>query len=270
MHDSLQGHILVLVISMVDKGQIQTHVKDKMHDSSRINELFVLESSIFSNVFKKDIKRVYLYKKAERLAKALYLLLPAFSNSRVLEERFEQVALRLIDASIQTPTDARGMLSSELLILSSLLGVTKTARIVSSMNIDIILKEVHMLLSEIASYEEPFVSLDTTPSLAELLAESEKTSVSRVRQMSQHIVSPLSPSVPRERKPQPSKEKFSQRQELILALIKDKKEVYIKDISSVLVDISEKTAQRELATLVARGVLDKKGEKRWTTYMCKK
>ncbi len=52
----------------------------------------------------------------------------------------------------------------------------------------------------------------------------------------------------------------------ILRLIKDKKEVMIKDISTVISDCSEKTIQRELNTLVAEGVLKKKGSKRWSRY----
>ncbi len=52
----------------------------------------------------------------------------------------------------------------------------------------------------------------------------------------------------------------------ILRLIKDKKEVTIKDVCSIITDCSEKTIQRELLALVAEGVLKKKGDKRWSKY----
>ncbi len=52
----------------------------------------------------------------------------------------------------------------------------------------------------------------------------------------------------------------------ILSLIKDRKEVTIKDISHVVSDCSEKTIQRELISLVSLGVLKKKGNKRWSRY----
>ncbi len=57
------------------------------------------------------------------------------------------------------------------------------------------------------------------------------------------------------------------RRNTILKIIKDKKEVTIKDITTLIADVSEKTIQRELITLVSEGVLKKVGEKRWSKYM---
>jgi hypothetical protein len=56
----------------------------------------------------------------------------------------------------------------------------------------------------------------------------------------------------------------------ILGLIKDKKDVAygisIKDISIAFPDYSEKTIQRDLNFLVAKGQIKKSGEKRWSRY----
>ena len=52
----------------------------------------------------------------------------------------------------------------------------------------------------------------------------------------------------------------------IISIIKDKKEVSIKDISTTLTDCSEKTIQRELNSLVLKGQLKKTGAKRWSRY----
>jgi len=57
-----------------------------------------------------------------------------------------------------------------------------------------------------------------------------------------------------------------ERRKTILELIKKKKEVTIKDISSVISDCSEKTIQRELIALVKDNVLKKEGERRWSKY----
>ncbi len=63
------------------------------------------------------------------------------------------------------------------------------------------------------------------------------------------------------------------RPEKILSIIKSKKDtlgfsagVSIKDIASAFFDCSEKTIQRELNSLVAKGQLKKTGEKRWSRY----
>jgi DeoR/GlpR family transcriptional regulator of sugar metabolism len=49
-------------------------------------------------------------------------------------------------------------------------------------------------------------------------------------------------------------------------MIKEKGTVYIKDISTILRDVSEKTIQRELQKLVLEGKIAKKGSRRWTEY----
>ncbi len=61
------------------------------------------------------------------------------------------------------------------------------------------------------------------------------------------------------------------RREVILKLFKNKKgkEFTIKDISHEVSDCSEKTIQRELVSMVAEGVLKKRGERRWSKYSCK-
>lgn len=52
----------------------------------------------------------------------------------------------------------------------------------------------------------------------------------------------------------------------ILKLVKDNREVTIKDIATHFADLSEKTIQRELVSLVEGGVLKKFGERRWSRY----
>lgn len=56
------------------------------------------------------------------------------------------------------------------------------------------------------------------------------------------------------------------RKESIISIIKMKGEVGIKDISSVVLNCSEKTIQRELLTMVSEGVLRKSGDRRWSVY----
>lgn len=59
------------------------------------------------------------------------------------------------------------------------------------------------------------------------------------------------------------------RRNTIIKLIKDLKEVTIKEVSNIVPDVSEKTIQRELLNLVSEGVLKKTGEKRWSKYSLK-
>lgn len=52
----------------------------------------------------------------------------------------------------------------------------------------------------------------------------------------------------------------------ILKLVKDNREVTIKDITTYFPELSEKTIQRELVSLVEANVLKKSGERRWSRY----
>ncbi|MBP6912885.1 MAG: hypothetical protein KBB86_03040 [Candidatus Pacebacteria bacterium] len=70
-------------------------------------------------------------------------------------------------------------------------------------------------------------------------------------------------------------DKRQNRKDLILNFITERRidgqtdGVMIKDILTKIKDISEKTLQRELSALVAKGVLKKIGDKRWSRYMIK-
>ncbi len=58
----------------------------------------------------------------------------------------------------------------------------------------------------------------------------------------------------------------SARHARILKLIKDNREVSIKDIANYFPELSEKTIQRELVSFTESGVLKKVGERRWSRY----
>lgn len=57
------------------------------------------------------------------------------------------------------------------------------------------------------------------------------------------------------------------RRERILEIVKQKKEVSVKDIHSAYPSCSEKTILRELKFLISKGQIKKTGNKRWTKYL---
>lgn len=247
--------------------QIQTRGKDV-----RIED-FVLEKSIFNNIFEKDIRRVFIYKKAERLAKAIHLIEPAFSGSVSLRNRVGAIAVGLVDAAILPSGAARAALSRELLMLSSVLSIASTSGFLSSMNADLIAREAHNLLQEIAAYEEPRLSFDEAPTLSTIA----KNVFSR--EAPRHVnPTPVRRTAPisSEGNKTYSKDKghikdneagnIKDRREAVLSVIKNKGKANIKDISTLIRGVSEKTIQRELLALIATGMVLKQGERRWSTY----
>lgn len=234
------------------------------------SEDFVLEKSIFNNIFEKDIRRVFIYKKTERLAKAIHLIAPAFAESVSLRNRIDAVAIGLVDAAILPPSTTRTELSRELLALSSLLSIARTGGFLSSMNANLIAHEAHMLLQEIAGYEEPRLSFDESPTLADI-AKNVRTQdfygKSNTR-VTKHKIQ----AAPHTHKGHIKDTKsvsdihIKDRRDAILSVIRNKGVAHIKDISTLIRDVSEKTVQRELQALVGAGMLKKQGERRWSTY----
>lgn len=249
------------------------HVKDS--NSSKHNaegqqfDMFVLDKSIFSNIFDKDIKRVYVYKKAERLAKAIHLVAPAFRASPALRDRIDRVAVGLVDAAVLPPASAKDALSRELLALSSVLSIARIGGLLSTMNADLIAREAQLLLQEVAGYEEPRLFLENAPTLAELTRSSTKISgaAARHRDHSREAGNEVPHTSIGQLKGhiKDSRNKTS-RQSAILSVLATKGPSYIKDISLVVREVSEKTIQRELALLVEEGTVERSGERRWTTY----
>jgi len=248
---------------MSDTGQFKDNTSLKAQDAKAQYSDFVLEKNIFSNIFEKDIRRVYFYKKTERLAKAIHLIAPAFRNSPALRERLDRIAVSLVDAAILPPASARDAFSRELLALSSVLSIGRTGGLLSGMNAELISREAQSLLQEIAAYEAPRLFLDDVPSLAELSKEAGSTSTVRRPAL------PRTPAAPRSDKGQFKghiSDKATGRREAILSVLRGKGPSHIKDISTVIRDVSEKTIQRELQAMVEDGTLTREGERRWTTY----
>ncbi len=245
-----------------------TQSKNKVAHS----EDFVLEKSIFNNVFEKDIRRVFIYKKTERLAKALHLVTPAFAGSVSLRNRIDQIAIGLIDAAVQSPLVARATLSRDLLALSSILSIARTGGLLSPMNTEIIAHEAHILLQEIASYEEPRLLIDETVTLSEIAKSTARNESVAVRKSSSVV--PRRPTAPSSSIDKGhlkdirdvSDSNIKDRREAILSVMKNKASASIKDISTLIRDVSEKTIQRELTALIGAGIVVKQGERRWSTY----
>lgn len=59
---------------------------------------------------------------------------------------------------------------------------------------------------------------------------------------------------------------LSKRASLILEFVRKHKNVSIKDIARVIKGFSEKTIQRELTALIQQGLVEKRGERRWSVY----
>lgn len=263
---------------MADKRHQNESMPSKSNLGGTVSNSFVLEKGIFSSIFEKDIRRVYIYKKCERLAKAIHLITPAFRTSPALRDRLDRVSVGLVDAGSLPPATAKSELSRELLALSSVLAIARAGGLLSEMNADFISREAHTLLQEIAIYEEPRLLLEEAPSLAELSRESMANRILTVRRTEAPAAAPAKPAaIPVQAptfkgqdtkgqsfiKDKPSK---TSRREAILDVLRSRGSLSIRDIAISFRDVSEKTIQRELQALINENVVTKSGDRRWTVY----
>lgn len=227
---------------------------------------FVLEKDIFNNIFEKDIRRVFIYKKAERLAKAVHLIGPAFIESASLRNRMDEIAIALVDAAIAPPSAARARLSRELLALSSMLSIARTGGLLSNMNAEIIAHEAHILLQEVAAYEEPRLLIDDVSTLSSIAKKVQTQNEVKELKPTRTPARRSHANVGKEHIKDTTDGSIKDRRESILSVIQNKGVASIKDISTLIRGVSEKTIQRELIALIGEGRVLKRGERRWSTY----
>lgn len=248
----------------------------------------------------KDTSYVLMSVKAEKITAALYMVTDCMEETEPMKERLRAIGVRFLTlGSIcrgGTVTDAQDA-GAEIEILAleamAIIDVATLVGIISDMN-GTILKTELKRLSEMAAGARPVFSAVGSESkhTAIMLPEnffaediSSDTSgsfipseISKGHGYKGHtnavsfINDPSSAAKKAEtiiQKTQSKKYDVAQkinRRNSILELIKDKREVSIKDITTVIADISEKTVQRELGVLVEQGVLKRTGEKRWSKY----
>lgn len=204
-------------------------------------------TSLLANISKvKDIS------KGQKIVAALYMITSHLSDSDPLKTNIRNLAISLI-----TSPDF-SQLSSSTSNIISLLETSVIVGLVSDKNAGIIITEIGNFISKEIS--------GTALEMKSFFEKGVSTEIKRTSTNEHLSIKPPTMSV-KTKSSISVLENKSKRQKDILDLINKKKSVAIKDISQLLSDISEKTIQRELNLLVQKGLITKRGTKRWSTYM---
>lgn len=237
----------------------------------------------------------YLYKKTDKVSTAIFMVTDSMSDSDDLKKTIRSSALELMSltktGSFSRTMDTQRILQDILLNfhkLQSLIDLSGTMDYVSPMNAEILVREISNIIDSASQKRDEYHNVfgyKASPSFvldtSIFKVEEENflnTSVAGKGHMSFTNIKDNKTSKPQvkrhiesssiSRNNQNSIPKKDRRLQ-IMELIKDKKNATIKDISLVMKDCSEKTIQRELADMILGGVLDRKGERRWSTYSLK-
>lgn len=237
-----------------------------------------------------DAFSVNIAKKAEKLSTAIYMVTSFLDDREPLKQSFRELGLTLVKDSIKVSikgqyetTAVFERLSDTLRELIALTDIATSVGLLSDMNGMILNKEFRSLDQKISDKHAVLFTLPESLFKSEtheaMLPEKRNEERMSQTQFSRPEPRPMSvikdtPKV-QVQVPKPvlkvtiGNEDIARnaRRNNILQIVKDKKEVTIKDIGMIVSEYSDKTIQRELATLVATGVLKKVGEKRWSKYV---
>jgi predicted transcriptional regulator len=241
--------------------------------------------------FIKDKQVTFVIRKTERIVYGIYMLSRFIPSEESLAQDLKKTSHQLLE-SVSRFVSITGIAEIDLehthghlQYVSSLLSLAFISGYVSSSNIEIMKSEINYLHKHI---EE--LSTRTASETGQLHLKSDlfvvghtKSEVKPRTEMSFIKNTPLKKetnvsftknphskaSVRSTEKQTPSTsslESKSDREKRILDVIRDKGVVSIKDISSVIFDIGEKTIQRTLQLLIDKGQIKKEGERRWAKY----
>ncbi len=242
--------------------------------------------------FIKDKQVSFVIRKSERIVYGIYMLSRFIPQEESLSSDLKKTSHHLLE-TVSKFVSTTGITESEidrthahLQYLSSLLSLAFISGYVSSSNIEIIKSEINYLHKHVEELSTRFASetgqlhfksdlfvvgqsraskhpddkmsfVKDTPSQVDQNMSFNK-SKPHIKTQTTSLVKP---------KPTPSINAGKDtRESRVLDVIRDKRTVSIKDISSVIFDVSEKTIQRTLQLMIDKGQIKKEGERRWAKY----
>jgi DNA-binding HxlR family transcriptional regulator len=212
--------------------------------------------------FQKDESFVFVYKKTEKLATALYMVTNLFSDSEPMKWTLRTKVSQLLSFIIgfkdileSRESEFVNEIKTKVLEIVSLLEISFRSGLVSPMNFSILKFEFVHLIDFLSHFKKPIGHrMDLQENFFEIPKVHHDTKQEHRREgdIGHHDVLDT--------------HKRTNRQNIIINLLKKKKDLNINDIAQTIRDCSEKTIQRELISLIQAGVVQKIGERRWSRY----
>jgi len=269
--------------------------KNNMLSSNNDKNINVLKVDI-DVMFSGDTFGLFVFKKTERIVSALYLLSGFMSDNEPMKNKIRTVAVDMLESALSLSNRIWGEdyfhknLLEEIFEASVLFDVAKTVNMISKMNYEIIATELKKLADFIVSstntYSSAKIALEQNFFDGDYNYIPDQKNLSELKNTDKNIYG-FYPSFDKGQKDikditnndvlnkmsvketaptDKNKKDKTNRQDIILSMLKGGKKLTTKDFVVNIKDCSEKTIQRELLSMVANGVLKKEGERRWSKY----
>lgn len=210
---------------------------------------------------------VFSFKKTEKIVSAIYMVTGLLKDSEPIKWELRDGSISLLSTmmvlnsseAVDKNRILQSFISSSIQFIS-ILNISSVSGLISNMNSNILIKEITDLIEYLKDnslsktytsgliLSDSFFSTDFSPVNTKGLSSVKNNNNINVNK--DYIV----------------KDKKNSRKDSILNLLKTKSDLTIKDFTKVITECSEKTIQRELIDLVEKGLVKKKGERRWSTY----
>ncbi len=253
-------------------------IRPKKYDEKSLEKL---ENKI---VFNNDSRYTFIFKKTEKIVAALYLITNLIKDTEPLKWKLRDITLNLLAETmlLQNPENnhKKSAIKTVAGLISEITAFSKIAylsELLSEMNYTILVRELSFLFDTLDQYSEQVSAQGSVVLSQDFFTVPEGNFSHPVSSVRSNIESSLykghnlsDKSIKDKETPNRAKDgKKDERRETIIKLLKDGKVLSIKEFSRQIKDCSEKTIQRELLALVQEGVLNKKGERRWSMYSLK-
>ena len=266
--------------------------KDTTQQNTSFNGQSINDDSIES-FYQRNNQMSFILKKTEKITTAIYMVTDFMFESEPMRKELRTLGVLLLSKTRKLSQKATEPdyaivddIKNAIDEASSFLNITITIGLVSEMNGRILINELEKVYKELLQiYTDRRVSVVTHPGYANIILKQEMFEIPVVEvpkiqnvfngqinkgQENTQNVFYKKPDIIEVKKENATKNgnlglKIARRND-VLNIVKAKGQVSIKDIILMLKDVSEKTIQRELFSLVKEGVLKKEGEKRWSVY----
>ncbi|MCC7004708.1 hypothetical protein IT397_02205 [Candidatus Nomurabacteria bacterium] len=241
-------------------------------------------------LFRNDSVFFFVHKKSEKIVSAIYLITNFFSSNEPLKWSLREASLSLIkdiiSLSRKSLSEREGVVRSVASLISeiiSLLEVCYLGGFISEMNYSVLKKELISLANNLDTRENNQKSVNNlffndeffavkipeqTNAQAHLPQNIHKGQMSVIKdtRINRPTISKVQKLAVKRQEPAAPRADKNERQKDIIETLKKYKELGVADFKPIIKDCSEKTIQRELLSLVSKGVLKKVGERRWSRY----
>jgi len=249
----------------------------------------IIQNDSYFIEFRPDIKDKYLsfiYSKGQKILSAVYLITDILKDVEPIKWEVRRLSVKLLGdvhsfthASLRTEDDNRKIKSTSNHLISVLV-VLSNSGVISTRNIKIIIEEIDKIVSHVGSVTKAEHSAseeenEVVEKLKNLLGGSIEKPANFIKDMSFIKDTNVLNKQLGVEKGQGSLYKKTNanlfvkiaRKNAILNIIKDKRVATLKDIEVAFPDLSNKTVQREIVSLIAEGLIKQEGKKRWAKYI---